>query len=110
MIKKSKHLVIYTGAGISRASGISDYASKGGKKKTGVNGNRLHAQPTYAHHVISAMAKKGYVKAWVQQNHDGLAQKAGFPKSKLNEIHGSWFDKYNGVKMMDDALNKKNME
>ena len=27
---------------------------------------------------------------WVQQNHDGLPQKAGFPQWLLNEIHGSW--------------------
>jgi hypothetical protein len=30
------------------------------------------------------MEKKNYVKHWLQQNHDGLAQKAGFPMSKLN--------------------------
>jgi hypothetical protein len=24
------------------------------------------------------------VKHWLQQNHDGLAQKAGFPMTKLN--------------------------
>lgn len=27
-MKKSKNLVVYTGAGISRASGIGDYATK----------------------------------------------------------------------------------
>ena len=47
---------------------------------------------------------KGLVKQWVQQNHDGLAQKAGFPLHALNEIHGSWFDIKNPVKMMDDTL------
>ena len=26
----------------------------------------------------------------LQQNHDRLAQKAGFPQTKLNEIHGAW--------------------
>jgi len=27
-----------------------------------------------------------------------------FPKDKLNEIHGSWFDKYNPFVMMDGQL------
>jgi NAD-dependent SIR2 family protein deacetylase len=48
------------------------------------------------------------VKQWIQQNHDGLAQKSGFPMSKLNEIHGSWFDKKNPVVLMDDCLKSKN--
>lgn len=28
--------------------------------------------------------------------------------NKLNEIHGSWFDKKNPVVLMDDCLNQKN--
>lgn len=54
------------------------------------------------------MEKKKYVQQWIQQNHDGLAQKSGFPMSKLNEIHGSWFDKKNPVVLMDDSLKPKN--
>ena len=54
------------------------------------------------------MEKKNYVQHWIQQNHDGLAQKSGFPISKLNEIHGSWFDKKNPVVLMDDSLKTKN--
>ena len=34
----------------------------------------------------------------------GLAQKAGFPVEKLNEIHGAWGDAKNPVLMMDDKL------
>jgi NAD-dependent SIR2 family protein deacetylase len=56
------------------------------------------------------MEKKGYVQHWLQQNHDGLAQKSGYPMKKLNEIHGSWFDKKNPVVMMDDSLKPKNFE
>ena len=29
----------------------------------------------------------------VQQNHDGLPQKAGVQQELMNEIHGSWFDR-----------------
>ena len=49
------------------------------------------------------------MKYFVNQNHDGLCQKAGLPKSVLNEIHGSWFDKYNIVKSMNDQLDPKNL-
>ena len=34
----------------------------------------------------------------------GLAQKAGFPVERLNEIHGAWGDAKNPVLMMDDKL------
>ena len=66
--------------------------------------NRKTLPPTLAHRVLAAMDKRGHVHHWLQQNHDGLAQKAGFPTDKLNEIHGSWFDRHNPVLAMDQAL------
>ena len=107
MLQQAKACVIYTGAGISTSAGIGDYASKArgtraGKVRTGMN--RKMAEPTLSHRVLTALHKKGCVHEWVNQNHDGLAQKAGFPLSCLNEIHGSWFDSRNRVLMMDDAL------
>ncbi|CAF2778248.1 unnamed protein product [Rotaria sp. Silwood2] len=106
LIKKSQQFVVYTGAGISTSSGIGDYASKASNsivmRETSVN--RLKAVPTLSHHVLAALEKKNLLKHWVQQNHDGLAQRAGYPQEKLNEIHGSWFDKKNPVVLMDDAL------
>merc|ERR1712159_644818 len=66
--------------------------------------NRLNAQPTVAHCVLAALQRKKLVHHWLQQNHDRLAQKAGFPQAKLNEIHGAWGDDKNPVKMMDDTL------
>ena len=41
---------------------------------------------------------------WVQQNHDGLPQKAGYPQQHLNEIHGAWFDPSNPVVPMSGTL------
>lgn len=35
IIKNGKNVVVYTGAGISRASGIADYASKAKNTKAG---------------------------------------------------------------------------
>ena len=106
LIQQSQQFVVYTGAGISTASGIGDYASKAMNsivmRETSVN--RLKAIPTLTHHVLVALEKKNILKHWVQQNHDGLAQRAGYPQEKLNEIHGSWFDKKNPVVLMDDRL------
>ena len=79
--------MVYTGAGISRASGIADYASKAKKSIAGSENhslNRLMAEPTTAHYVFVELEKRGKVHHWIQQNHDGLAQKAGFPMSKIN--------------------------
>ncbi len=106
LIQQSQQFVVYTGAGISTSSGIGDYASKANNsivmRETSVN--RLKAVPTLTHHVLVALEKKNLLKHWVQQNHDGLAQRAGYPQEKLNEIHGSWFDKKNPVVLMDDKL------
>ena len=90
-------------------AGIGDYASKASSsvaphKKIASTGSRLELSPTFAHHALAAVAEKGLIGNWVQQNHDRLAQKAGFPQAKLNEIHGAWGDSKNQVKMMDDTL------
>jgi NAD-dependent SIR2 family protein deacetylase len=111
LIRKSNHFLAYTGAGISTASGIDDYASKSKDSvATGVNSNRApkkrghEVEPTYAHYVMSALYRKGYLKHWVQQNHDGLPQKAGFPQHAINEIHGAWYDPSNPVVPMSGTL------
>eukprot|EP01006_Ploeotia_vitrea_P009571 TRINITY_DN2287_c0_g1_i1.p1 TRINITY_DN2287_c0_g1~~TRINITY_DN2287_c0_g1_i1.p1 ORF type:complete len:288 (+),score=42.23 TRINITY_DN2287_c0_g1_i1:65-928(+) len=111
MIKQSSAFVVYTGAGVSTAAGLGDYASKATGSIAGrenSSGNRLKAQPTTAHRLLAGMEKKGLLKHWINQNHDGLAQKAGYPQAKLNEIHGSWFDKKNPVVLMDDCLKPAN--
>ncbi|CAK0805396.1 unnamed protein product [Prorocentrum cordatum] len=41
------------------------------------------------------MRAAGLLHGWVQQNHDGLPQRAGVPQAFVNEIHGSWFDPAN---------------
>jgi hypothetical protein len=62
------------------------------------------AQPTYAHHVIAKLEEVGLLHHYVQQNHDGLPQKAGFPQEKLNEIHGAWYDPSNQVVQFSESL------
>ena len=106
LLTASRHTVLYTGAGLSTAAGVPDYASKarGSVIKASDGMNRLEIPPTLSHRVLTSLEKAGHVHGWLQQNHDGLAQKAGFPMSKLNEIHGSWFNRNNPVVMMDGGL------
>eukprot|EP01124_Arcella_intermedia_P011223 TRINITY_DN1764_c0_g1_i3.p1 TRINITY_DN1764_c0_g1~~TRINITY_DN1764_c0_g1_i3.p1 ORF type:complete len:366 (-),score=48.45 TRINITY_DN1764_c0_g1_i3:42-1139(-) len=105
-VQMSQFCCAYTGAGLSRASGIPDYASKAKDSIVKVKkvANSYDAEPTYAHCVIAAMERAGYIHHYVQQNHDGLPQKAGFPQHKINEIHGAWFDPSNPVVQFKESL------
>jgi NAD-dependent SIR2 family protein deacetylase len=108
LIRKSKRLAAYTGAGISTASGIDDYASSKEGNALGGGGGKpksfFDARPTLSHYVLADLHHQGHLKHWVQQNHDGLPQKAGYRQNDLNEIHGSWYDPSNPVVMMAGQL------
>jgi NAD-dependent SIR2 family protein deacetylase len=107
LIQRSERCLAYTGAGISTSTGISDYATRSrGVASSGRPQlvSPLDAQPSLAHRVLTSMYKCGYLKYWVQQNHDGLPQKAGYPQHALNEIHGAWFDPSNPVVPMKGQL------
>jgi len=113
LIKKSQRMCAYTGAGISTASGIKDYASDSAglsslvyKLRTFHNKRigMYQAQPTLAHYTLTSLYERGYLKHWIQQNHDGLPQKAGFPQHAINEIHGAWYDPSNPVVPMSGEL------
>jgi len=108
LLKKAKNAMAYTGAGISTSAGINDYASKA-KNTTAFSGRKnnkkgLKADPSLGHRILGKLWEAGYLKHWVQQNHDGLPQKAGFPQHEINEIHGAWFDPSNPVVPMSGTL------
>jgi len=110
LICASSNCMAYTGAGISTTAGIDDYASKYSGKKSKMNENRRkvkkprYAKPTLGHRVLTELYHAGHLKNWVQQNHDGLPQKAGYPQHKINEIHGAWWDVSNTVVPMSGQL------
>jgi len=92
LLQLSRQTVAYTGAGISVPAGIGQAAVGSAK------GNKtVDAKPTLTHHTMAALSSAGLLHGWVQQNHDGLPQKAGYPQQAINEIHGSWFDPSNPV-------------
>jgi len=99
LLQVSQKTTCYTGAGISVAAGIGMAAvgSSGGNRG-------MDAEPTLTHHTLSTLHAAGYLHGWVQQNHDGLPQKAGYPQEAINEIHGSWYDPSNPVVKYDGTL------
>jgi NAD-dependent protein deacetylase/lipoamidase len=110
-LKKSRRMMIFTGAGVSTASGIPDFRGPGGvwTKRAPVyygdfmsseNARIEHwdykleawpafkaAQPNLVHHAIVALEEAGKVEAVVTQNIDGLHSLAG--TKSLIELHGT---------------------
>lgn len=138
IIKKSKNIVFFTGAGVSTESNIPDFRSSGGLYKENnkypyrpeemishsfwKNHTKMFyeyyfenmvykdAKPNQAHLAIAELEKMGKVKAVVTQNIDGLHQSAG--SEKVIEIHGS-IKRNNCIKCgqfynSDEILNKDN--
>ncbi|MCR5176900.1 MAG: NAD-dependent protein deacylase [Anaerovibrio sp.] len=115
IIKESKNLVFFGGAGMSTESGIPDFRSAGGIYSQRLNQeftpeemashsflvkhpeeffdfyrNRMmfiKAKPNEGHYALSRLEKLGILKAVITQNIDGLHQLAG--SNKVYELHGS---------------------
>lgn len=113
LVRRAKRLVVYAGAGLSTASGIMDYATRTGNdgvlaKDASVPKPQPQspytARPNLGHRVLAAMSSSGMIWRFIQQNHDGLPQKAGVAQSVMNEIHGGWFDPSNPVVTMKGNL------
>lgn len=112
-IKKSGNNVVFTGAGISTESGISDYRSKGGiwdqyqpvyyddfmksknarieywKRKSEMYHELVQAKPNPAHIALAKLIQSGWIQCIITQNIDGLHQAAGVPDQKVIELHGN---------------------
>jgi NAD-dependent deacetylase len=112
-IKQSKNIVVFTGAGISTESGISDYRSKGGlwqrfqpvtiqeflaseEKRIEYWQTKLElyesfktAQPNDGHLSIFRLEQLNKLKAIITQNIDRLHHLAGNSVDKIFELHGN---------------------
>mmetsp|Transcript_127674 Transcript_127674/g.248828 ORF Transcript_127674/g.248828 Transcript_127674/m.248828 type:complete len:449 (-) Transcript_127674:286-1632(-) len=111
-MRRAQKSVVYAGAGLSTASGVGDYATRTGSDSVVAKGqgtptgfqSPYHAKPNLGHQVVAAMAQAGLLWRIVQQNHDGLLQKAGVPQRLVNAIHGCWFDPGNPVVKFNEYL------
>ncbi len=112
-LARGKKNIVFTGAGISTESGISDYRSKGGiwdkfkpvyfdefmsseaarirywLQKCELSEQLAGAVPNAAHYAVADLYQKGLVDRVITQNIDGLHQKAGLPEDRVIELHGN---------------------
>lgn len=95
----SKHLVAFTGAGISTSSGIPDFRGPKGvwtlqREGKGVAEASLpfdRAMPSITHMALVELEKAGILKFVISQNVDSLHLRSGIPREKLAELHGNSF-------------------
>ncbi|KAL9631612.1 MAG: hypothetical protein Q9204_004159, partial [Flavoplaca sp. TL-2023a] len=96
-ISKSKHLIVFTGAGISTSAGIPDFRGPDGvwtlKRQGRVRDlkavNTLQAIPTPTHMALVELQNRGILKYLVSQNCDGLHRKSGMLPDRISELHGN---------------------
>lgn len=113
LLKEARRVVVFTGAGISTESGISDFRSPGGvwsrmkpihfddfvsseaarreawsRIFSGVMG-WTGAKPNDGHYAVARLAARGEVSAVITQNVDNLHQEFGVATEQLIELHGN---------------------
>lgn len=115
MILESEKIVVFTGAGISTESGLSDFRSPGGiwdrfdpnelnfqsfmaseasREKYWAFYRELwsemvNAEPNHGHYAVAELHDLGKLDCVITQNIDGLHQKSGIPAEKVIELHGT---------------------
>lgn len=118
LMRKAKHCVVFTGAGISTSAGIGDYRGKGGKwtemdrkavtkeVSTLIGGSNdatkaepkndddddvpyEDLRPTYTHEALAKLMELGIVKYIISQNCDDLHGLSGVDYQHLAELHGN---------------------
>jgi NAD-dependent deacetylase len=91
----SKHMVMFTGAGISTASGIRDFRGPDGlwtRRDKGLatpEQNWLGVEPNTGHQAVFELQEMGKLAFLISQNIDNLHLKSGIKPELLAELHGN---------------------
>jgi len=96
-VRESKHMIAFTGAGISTSAGIPDFRGPQGVWTLKATGGRrtaktvptLSAMPTPCHMALVKLQDEGVLKYLISQNVDGLHRRSGILPSKISELHGN---------------------
>eukprot|EP01132_Coremiostelium_polycephalum_P007639 gene7639-9397_t len=99
IIKSSKHIIIYTGAGISTSADLPDFRGPNGCWTKEANKivddtkvpSLTEIVPTFAHMAIAKLVELDIVKFVITTNMDNLHLRSGVPVSKIVELHGNSF-------------------
>ena len=91
----AKHLVVFTGAGISTESGLPDFRGPDGiwtRQARGLPPQRRDfsaAEPNAGHMAIIELQKLGKLSFLISQNIDNLHLRSGISPDLLAELHGN---------------------
>eukprot|EP00450_Noctiluca_scintillans_P000642 CAMPEP_0194482980 /NCGR_PEP_ID=MMETSP0253-20130528/4713_1 /TAXON_ID=2966 /ORGANISM="Noctiluca scintillans" /LENGTH=649 /DNA_ID=CAMNT_0039322573 /DNA_START=42 /DNA_END=1987 /DNA_ORIENTATION=- len=96
-IRDARHVVVFTGAGISTTAGIADYRGPQGVWTLQAKGEAhkirsvemTSAVPTPTHMSLVKLVNESLVHHVISQNVDGLHRKSGVPKEQMSELHGN---------------------
>jgi NAD-dependent SIR2 family protein deacetylase len=93
---EAKHLVVFTGAGISTESGLPDFRGPDGvwtRRDKGLPPPQMRdwtsVEPNLGHMAIVELHKLGKLRFLISQNVDNLHLKSGIPPDLLAELHGN---------------------
>jgi NAD-dependent deacetylase len=113
LLQEATAVTVFSGAGISTESGLSDFRSPGGvwdryrivtyqeflasaearkeywRMKHALFGELREAKPNRAHRALAALERAGKLQHLITQNIDGLHQEAGNSPERIVELHGT---------------------
>ncbi len=113
LLRASRRVLVFTGAGISTESGIPDFRSPGGvwskiqpiyfqdfvasehtrreawRRRFSNADGWVGAKPNRGHFAVAELIRSGRANAVVTQNVDNLHQASGVPEEKVIELHGN---------------------
>lgn len=113
LLRASRRVLIFSGAGISTESGIPDFRSPGGlwskiqpiyfqefvasehtrreawRRRFSNADGWVGAKPNRGHYAVAELVRSGRASAVVTQNVDNLHQVSGVPEEKVIELHGN---------------------